>query len=564
MKNNIEPIIPTQQHPLKEVKHMQKVRKGLSALLIGGLAVAGGYFGNEVFQNQQFAHAQQQVDNARVNVQKANDLAEAFRQVGQIVSPSVVNINVRKSVKAPHANKGFDQDQLRKFFKDMPGFREAPGRSAPNAAPEEGDDDDAGAVPFDGNGNFEEIGTGSGVIMEAEGGHAYILTNNHVAGGADEMVVTLADGTEIKNAKLLGADPKTDLAVVRIDTDKVIAAKWGNSDELAKGDWVMAFGSPFGYVGSMTHGIVSALHRQAGLLGMQGYENFIQVDAPINPGNSGGPLTDIMGNVVGINTAIASRSGGFQGIGFAIPSNQAKNIYNALKDKGKVTRGWLGIGIADVVKERAKADYLGFKGDSGIVVDETFPNTPATGKLQVGDIITSINGKAVKDVNELRNTVATTPPGTEITLGVFRDRKQQDVALKLGTQPEDVLAMATPKTTKGKADPAQKAAESLGVTVNDLNADLAQQFSLPEGDKGAIITKVDRNSAAAKAGLRPGDLVTKVGDKSVSSADEFVTAVKAQDSKKGMGLTVVSREGTRLAFVPPQSDKPEKPDSGSK
>ncbi len=336
---------------------MARVRKSLSAVVIGALAVTGGYFGNELFQHQQFANAQQQVENARANVQKATDLAEAFRQVGQVVSPSVVNINVRKSIKTPNRGRGMDQNQLRKFFHEMPGFKDAP--NAPGDGDEEG-----GVTPFDDGGSFDEIGTGSGVIMEATGGHAYILTNNHVAGGADEMIVTLADGTEIKNAKLFGADPKTDLAVVRIDTDKVIAAKWGNSDDLAKGDWVMAFGSPFGYVGSMTHGIVSALHRQAGLLGQQGYENFIQVDAPINPGNSGGPLTDIHGNVVGINTAIASRSGGFQGIGFAIPSNQAKNIYTALKDKGKVTRGWLGIGIADVVKERAKADYLGFKGES--------------------------------------------------------------------------------------------------------------------------------------------------------------------------------------------------------
>src|SRR5205814_1633677 len=181
--------------------------------------------------------------------------------------------------------------------------------------------------------------------------------NNHVAGGASEMTVTLSDGREIKGAKLLGADPKSDLAVVQIKADHLISAKWGDSDTLAKGDWILAFGAPFGYVGSMTHGIVSALNRSnVGILDRQnGYENFIQVDAPINPGNSGGPLVNLKGEVVGINTAIASRSGGFQGIGFAIPSNQAKPIYGILRDKGKVTRGWLGISISDVSKSHELA-----------------------------------------------------------------------------------------------------------------------------------------------------------------------------------------------------------------
>ena len=187
--------------------------------------------------------------------------------------------------------------------------------------------------------------------MEVQGGSGFILTNNHVAGGATELTVTLSDGRVIKgnDVKVLGADAKTDLAVVKIKADHLIPAQWGDSDKLERGDWVMAFGSPFGYVGSMTHGIVSALHRQAGILAaQQGYENFIQVDAPINPGNSGGPLINIHGEVVGINTAIASRSGGFQGIGFAIPSNQAKFVYAGLKDHGKITRGWLGVSISDV------------------------------------------------------------------------------------------------------------------------------------------------------------------------------------------------------------------------
>ena len=179
------------------------------------------------------------------------------------------------------------------------------------------------------------------MILDVADGYGYILTNNHVAGGASSMVVTLSDGRIIKDATLVGADPKTDLAVVKIKADHLIAAKWGDSKELEPGDEILAFGSPFGYVGSMTHGIVSALHRQAHILGPAGYENFIQVDAPINPGNSGGPLVDLRGDVVGINAAIATVSGGFQGIGFAIPTEEARPIYEQLRTTGKIVRGWL-------------------------------------------------------------------------------------------------------------------------------------------------------------------------------------------------------------------------------
>jgi serine protease Do len=205
---------------------------------------------------------------------------------------------VRKTIKGAR-RLPLDQDLLRRFFpKDE------------NGQPQLPDDMD------DGSNDMEQVGTGSGVIMDVDGSTAYVLTNNHVAGGAEEMLITLSDGREVSKAKLVGADPKSDLAVVKMTVERVIPAKWGNSDDLQKGDWIMAFGSPFGYVGSMTHGIVSALNRQAGILGQQGYENFIQVDAPINPGNSGGPLITANGQVVGINTMVAR---GMQGIGFAIP-----------------------------------------------------------------------------------------------------------------------------------------------------------------------------------------------------------------------------------------------------
>ncbi|OPZ80779.1 MAG: putative periplasmic serine endoprotease DegP-like precursor [bacterium ADurb.Bin431] len=205
------------------------------------------------------------------------------------------------------------------------------------------------------------------------------MTNNHVAGGASSITVTLADGREFKNAKLVGADPKTDLAVIKIEADRLIPARWGNSDEMQKGDFVLAFGAPFGFVGSMTHGIVSGLNRSTEvtgqrLLGPYGYEQFIQVDCPINPGNSGGPLVNLKGDVVGINTAILTRSGGFQGVGFAIPSNQAQEIYGTLKSEGRVTRGFLGVEIFDAGKARERAKQMGIEGEAaGVDIEKDQP-----------------------------------------------------------------------------------------------------------------------------------------------------------------------------------------------
>ena len=297
-----------------------------------------------------------------------------------------------------------DGDQLRRFFRDH-GLAMCRISISPN---NNGDDN--------GDQGLEEDGTGSGVIMDVDNGYGYILTNNHVAGDGSEIFeITLADGRVLHkdDCKLMGADPKSDLAVVQVKADRLIPAHWGNSDDLEKGDWVMAFGSPFGYVGSMTHGIVSALNRTSVIPDKTNdYENFIQVDAPINPGNSGGPLVNIHGEVVGINTAIATVSGGFQGIGFAIPSNQAKVVYASLKEHGKVVRGWLGVGIRNVSDDPDIAKSFGYQGDTGVLVSQTIPNTPAYGKLLHGDIVTQVNGQPVNDMTQLRNRIAADCPRT--------------------------------------------------------------------------------------------------------------------------------------------------------
>jgi serine protease Do len=516
---------------------MTRFRRALTVLSLSAASVAAGWFGYEHHLNAAFAEEQKQVEATRDQLNKAEDLATVFRSVGKVVEPSVVNINVRKTIKGVH-KLPMDPDMLRKFFpRDE------------NGQPQIPDDLQGGG----GDEDMEQIGTGSGVIMDVDGSTAYVLTNNHVAGGAEEMLITLSDGREISKAKLVGADPKSDLAVVKFDADRVIPAKWGNSDDLQKGDWIMAFGSPFGYVGSMTHGIISALNRtNVGILGNQGYENFIQVDAPINPGNSGGPLVNLHGEVVGINTAIASRSGGFQGIGFAIPSNQAKQIYSILREKGKVTRGWLGVSISDVAKNLDEAKSFGYTNTNGVLVEQILPKTPATGKLQPGDIVTKLNGKPVDNVQQLRNTVAMTAPGSDVTMSVFRDGKERDVTIKIAEQPENALASLGGRGSKGgngDANVDAAAAESLGLKLQTLNSELAEKFGLADIKSGAVITAVAPRSTAARAGLRPGDVITKINRSAVNNAKDASDVLAKEDLKKGVRMYVTSAEGSRFVFL---------------
>ena len=523
-------------------------KKTMTAVLAAAVGVGGFMFGNGYVRDAQFARAQEQVQTSRAELARAEDLASVFRHVGKAVEPSVVNIRVSKAVTGNvHRSLPFDDETLKRFFPDRDGDGE----------PDVPEGFGGGGGP---EGDFDQIGTGSGVIMEVDGSTGYILTNNHVAGHADEMTITLSDGRSIKDGKVVGADPKSDLAVVKIQADRLIPAKWGDSSKLQKGDWIMAFGSPFGYIGSMTHGIVSALNRDVGILrSTMGYENFIQVDAPINPGNSGGPLVDVHGDVVGINTAIASTRGGFMGIGFAIPSNQAKFVYGALKKNGKVTRGWLGVAIASVSDARVTklAESFGWDKTEGVFVQQVMEDTPASGKLQEGDVITAINGEEVKDVNALRNRIADTPPNQEVTLKVFRDKKTEDVKLKVGEQPENLAIASRRGGARGEeADVAPAETKSTaGMVLGDLSDQNRERFSIDEGVKGALVREVEQRSVAAKEGIRPGDVITKVGAKAVTNAKEAREALKEADLAKGVRLYVVGREGSRFAFIQTEEKK---------
>jgi serine protease Do len=515
---------------------MKLPTKPLAVLALAAVSMGVGFGGVTLVQNVQFARAEQRVDATREQLSSVDNLASVFNSVSKVLEPSVVNINVRKTVKG--GGMSALPPNLRRFFdRDGDGEPDAPGM---------GEDDEP----------MIQQGTGSGVIIEIDGSTAYIVTNNHVAGEAEEMEITFHDGRVVKNGKLVGTDPKSDLAVVKVNVDRVIAAKWGDSDALSKGDWVLAFGSPLGYVGSMTHGIVSALHRQSspeggvGILGPGGYENFIQVDAPINPGNSGGPLVNTRGEVIGINTAIASRTGGFQGIGFAIPSNQAKQIYEALKKNGKVTRGWLGVEIIDVARDTDAAAATGYTGTSGVLVRGAMRGTPAFGKLQPGDVIKKFNGKDVLTTQELRDQVALTPPKTEVALAVFRGGKTQDVKIMVGEQPDDVLLGRATRRQLDDQGNEQTSIESMGLRLSDPSDAQRKRFGLTDAGDGALVTNVEPGSPAARGGLRAGDLITRVNDKNISSSADAESALTDVDTSKGLTLWVANRDGSRLVFIP--------------
>ncbi|MGA2231601.1 MAG: PDZ domain-containing protein [Tepidisphaeraceae bacterium] len=503
---------------------MSTWRKSVGAVALSGSILGAAVLGVHLFQDGQFALAEQSVNATRQQLASVEDSSDVYRDIHKVVEPSVVEIQVTKTV--PHAQTQIPEE-FQRFFHDFGGGQ--------FNMPDDGDSDQA---PMQ-----KEVGTGSGVIMDVSDGYGFILTNNHVAGGASEMTVTLADGRVIKDATLVGADPKTDLAVVKIKADRLIPAAWGDSTQLESGDHILAFGAPFGYVGSMTHGIVSALHRQAGILGNDGYENFIQVDAPINPGNSGGPLVDLKGEVVGINTAIASSNGGFQGIGFAIPSEEARPIYNQLKNSGKITRGWLGIEIENVAQASDQAASEGYKGDAGVLVRGVLHNSPATSELQPGDIVTKLNGSTINTVTELRDDIAVETPGTEVTLNVFRDGKQQDVKVKLGEQPGDLTALAQ---SSGANE--THGSSALGMRLGNLNDESAQQYGLSE-KSGAVVTSVDPNSPAAEAGVQAGDVITHVNHHKVTTATQADEALSKADVKAGVLLQVDNQQGTELLFV---------------
>ncbi|HZR17557.1 MAG TPA: DegQ family serine endoprotease [Verrucomicrobiae bacterium] len=440
----------------------------------------------------------------------------SFAPVIKKVAPSVVTIYSTMTIRERAPQSPFSDDPfLRRFFGDQ--F----GQSEPR--------------------NHKAQGLGSGVIVSPDG---YILTANHVVEGADTVKVALSDGEREFDAKVVGTDPPTDVAVLRIDAKKPLPAiVLADSDKLEVGDMVLAIGNPFAVGQTVTLGIISALQR--GGFGITGYEDFIQTDAAINPGNSGGALVDVDGRLVGINTAILSRSGGFQGVGFAVPINMARYVMDRLISSGKVVRGYLGINIQPLTPELAKEFNLPDESSGVLVGGVTGNSAAAKAGVQDGDVIVEFNGKKVTDPRNLQLLVAQTPPGSRVSLRVLRGTPgskpiEKTLSANLAELPQEALAG---RARNPLDDGNQQGTDALdGVEVTDLDAAARRQLDIPRNIQGALVVNVDPDCNAAQAGLGQGDVILEINHQHVRNADDAVALSQKVKSPRLL-LRVWSRSG---------------------
>jgi len=479
-------------------------------------------------------------------------LQMSYASVVEKILPSVVTIYSSAPIKAPEIDE--IPPQLRPFFYRFFGSPDEFGmdeENTPFSNPRRRGQPQRPQAPPDDD-RHQQRGVGSGVIITTSG---YIVTNNHVIADAKKIEVAVDVNGSTKNftAEVIGADPLTDVALIKIKAPGLKAATLGNSANLRVGDIVLAAGAPMELSRSVTQGIVSALGRSnEGIVGkgrVRGYEDFIQTDASINPGNSGGPLVDAMGRVVGISTAILSRSGMNAGIGFAIPINMAMNIVEDLLDDGVVKRGFLGVQIADL--DSQMAERLRMKEQGGAVVMMVGAGSPAEkAGIQLEDVIVAINGQRVDDSSRLRLIVSGTKPGTVIPIEVLRNGNPITVNATLDALPEEALAEVGPGS-RGvpRSNPPKKENTSelvTGITVQDLSPALRERHDVPVGVSGVIVTKVDPNSRAAANGVEEGDVITHVNRKPVAAADEARTLAKGSDK---MILLRVWRKGDTMLLM---------------
>lgn len=492
----------------------------LSIAFLGGAAGVAGW---EHF-SPPLAAAQAQAPAANpLLVQGLPDFSPLVDAVG----PSVVNIRTMEKVTRQGVEfqgfPGMDPDMLeffRRFGLPVPSM---PPQQRPGPQGNEGGDD----------GESQPSGVGSGFILSSDG---YIMTNAHVVEGASEVMVTLADKREFK-AKIVGADKRTDVAVVKIDAKGLPAIKIGDVNRLKVGEWVMAIGSPFGLENTVTAGIVSAKQRDTG-----DYLPFIQTDVAINPGNSGGPLINMRGEVVGINSQIYSRSGGFMGISFAIPMDEAIRVSDQLRATGKVSRGRIGVQIGPVDKEVAES--IGLGSATGVLVSAVEPDSPAAkAGLQAGDVIVQFNGTKIDKVSDLPRLVGNTKPGSKVSLTIFRRGKQQQLAITVADVPADESQVAQAPEASG----ATANAKTLGLRVTDLTA--AQKKAL--GVRGGVQV-AEASGPAARAGMRPGDVVLAIANTEVASVKDFEAALAKADQSKPVNVLVRRDEWAQYLLIRPQ------------
>ncbi|EEF62733.1 DegQ family serine endoprotease [Pedosphaera parvula] len=486
------------------------------SLLAGALVVAGSSL---AVNHLVMANDAPKVTTVALNVndtpvQRDGRFGTSFAPVVKKVAPSVVKVEVTsKSKNMDLPNSPYpDEDFLRRFFGDQFNPR-------------------GGAGPNRGGRTMrspKQYGLGSGVIVNKDG---YILTNNHVVEDADEIKVSLNDGREF-TAKVIGRDPKTDIAVIKIDAKDLPPITIADSDKIEVGDISLAIGNPFGIGQSVTMGIISATGR--GNVGVD-YEDFLQTDAAINPGNSGGALVDADGRLIGINTAILSRSGGYQGVGFAVPINLARNVMESLIKNGRVVRGFLGVSIQDLNPSLSKTFKL--PDEKGALVGDVSPDSPALkAGIKSGDVILTFNNKPVSDSRHLKLQVAQTTPGSSVPVKVLREGKEQTLKVLLKELP------GSEKTERADNGNSNDNDALHGVAVADLDNQARNQLGVPKNLEGAAVSDVDQDSAAYEAGLRPGDIIQEINRQPVHNADE---AVKLTENLKDKAilLKVWSKRG---------------------
>ena len=434
--------------------------------------------------------------------------AAGFADVAKTVTPAVVNITTSG------AEEVSEQTRPRGKMEDFFGSPFGPRRFGPPMEPRE----------------RRGGGQGSGVIVTQDG---YVLTNNHVIAGAKTVTVTLPDKREFKG-QIVGSDPKSDIAVVKIDGTQLPTIPWGDSSRLQVGEYVLAVGNPFGLNSTVTLGIVSALGR--GHMGITQYEDFIQTDAAINPGNSGGALVNTRGELIGINTAIFSQTGGYQGVGFAVSTGMSKPIYESLVKTGKVVRGFLGIGIQDLNHDLAKS--FGVKGSNGAVVTDVKEEGPADkAGIKQGDVILSFQGAPIEDSVTLQRAVTRSAVGSKVTVKVMRDGQEKDLSVTIAELPDN------PQIAKAEAGPSDQ--PLTGLAVQELDRETAQELGLKGKIQGVVVSSVDPDSDAERAGLMPGDVIREINRKPVTSMKDFDRA--ASNLKKGQTvLVVINRRGASL------------------
>lgn len=495
---------------------MNQFRTRIVLLLLATL-MAGGYliYPKSVVSTA-YAQATQESEAAYQQLRTANNLSEAFKHVANALRPSVVsistesrprNVSVRRfqMPTTPFGLSPFLEDDILERFQSFELPQKIPGRQ----------------------------GLGSGVIVREDG---HILTNHHVIKQADKIEVTLFDDQSYE-ARVIGSDPETDLAVLKIEASGLQPVRWADSDSAEVGEWVVAVGSPFGLTQTVTSGIISALGRDD--MGIANFENFIQTDAAINPGNSGGPLVNLHGELLGINTAIASRNGNFNGIGFAIPSSMANRVMTSIMDHGAVSRGYLGVMIQDLTDDMAASfDFDG----KGVLIGDVVAGGPGDNAgLQAGDIVIKLNGHEAGESSQLRNRIAELDPGTTVNLEVMRNGMSMQLDVTLGNRNQTQLA-----SWQGDVGSATDRSP-IGISVRPLSDEMRQQAGIADG--GVVVTDADPSGLAWRAGIRRGDVVVAINGSELQSLRDYEKAMESVDISQGVRLRV-SRDGaTRFVFL---------------